>query len=144
MSDRAEGKILVACVGNIFAGDDAFGVEVARALATAALPEGVTVVDYGIRGLDLAFALIDCWRAVILVDAIARTGAPGDLYLLRADSKGAAAGALDPHAMDPLAVFALARWLGEMRAPVFILGCQPGRRPGREHGTIAGCGRGRS
>jgi len=125
MSDRADGRILVACVGNIFAGDDGFGVEAARALQAAELPECVTVTDYGIRGLDLAYALIDGWRAVILVDAIRRGGDAGDLYLLQADRNGEAGGLLDPHAMDPSAVFALARSLGEIRAQIFIVGCEP-------------------
>ena len=63
-------KILVAGVGNIFLGDDAFGVEVARSLSKRQLPESVTVKDFGIRGFDLAYALLDPWDAVILVDAL--------------------------------------------------------------------------
>lgn len=125
MSECAEGKILVACIGNIFAGDDAFGVEAARALAAAGVPDNVTLIDYGIRAFDLAFALTSSWRAVVLVDAVARDGAPGDLYLLRVDTAGAAGGASDPHAMNPSAVFALARSVGEVRVPVYLVGCEP-------------------
>ena len=70
-------SILIAGVGNIFLGDDAFGVEVVRALAKRPLPAGVSVVDYGIRGFDLAYALLDPWDVVVIVDALPRGGAPG-------------------------------------------------------------------
>ena len=123
--DRASGRILVACVGNIFLGDDAFGVEVARELAGHHLPEEVVVVDYGIRGLDLAYALLEPWRAVVIVDAIARAGTPGDLYLLETEPDGGDETALDPHSMDPFLVFALARKLGEISAPIYVVGCEP-------------------
>jgi len=123
--DRASGRILVACVGNIFLGDDAFGVEVARELAGHHLPEEVVVVDYGIRGLDLAYALLEPWRAVVIVDAIAREGTPGDLYLLEIEPDAGNETALDPHAMDPFRVFALARTLGEISAPIYVVGCEP-------------------
>ena len=78
-------RILVACIGNIFMGDDAFGVEVAARLARKRLPENVHVVDYGIRGLDLAYALMDGYDACILVDAVPRGGAPGTLYTIEPD-----------------------------------------------------------
>jgi hydrogenase maturation protease len=78
-------RVLVACIGNIFLGDDAFGVEVAQRLAGRGLPEGVRVVDFGIRGLDLTFALLDDYEAVILVDATPRGGDPGTLYVLELD-----------------------------------------------------------
>src|SRR5262249_50231013 len=73
---------LIACIGNIFLGDDAFGVEVSQRLARVALPDGVRVVDFGIRSLDLAYALLDEYEAVILVDAAPRGGAPGTLYVV--------------------------------------------------------------
>jgi hydrogenase maturation protease len=78
-------SVLVAGVGNIFLGDDAFGVEVVRALATRSLPEAVCVKDFGIRGFDLAYALLDSWDTVILVDALSRGDAPGTLYTLEPD-----------------------------------------------------------
>src|SRR5947209_3209759 len=71
-----------AGVGNIFLGDDAFGVEVAQRLARRPLPAGVRVVDFGIRGLDLTYALLDPYDAVVLVDAAPRGNAPGTLYVL--------------------------------------------------------------
>ena len=75
-------RILIAGIGNIFLGDDAFGVEVARRLVRRRLPDGVRVVDFGIRGLDLTYALLDGYEAVILVDAAPRGGPPGTLYVL--------------------------------------------------------------
>src|SRR5436309_933525 len=75
-------RILVAGIGNIFLGDDAFGVEVAQRLARRPLPDAVRIVDFGTRGLDLAYALLDGYEAVILVDASPRGGPPGTLYVL--------------------------------------------------------------
>jgi len=95
--DRAIGKILVACIGNIFLGDDAFGVEVAREIAGHHLPEEVAVVDYGIRGLDLAYALLLPWRAIVIVDAIARGGVRVDLYLLEMEPDASDEAGFDPH-----------------------------------------------
>ena len=39
--------ILIAGIGNIFLGDDAFGVEVARSLARRTLPGEIQVKDFG-------------------------------------------------------------------------------------------------
>jgi hydrogenase maturation protease len=124
-SESANGEILIACMGNIFLGDDGFGVEVARALAGTHLPDGSKVVDYGIRGLDLAYALIKPWRAVILADAVSRGGVPGDLYILRPAEEIQGEPGLDPHSMDPQRVLGTARSLGTVSAPVYILGCEP-------------------
>lgn len=117
-------KILIACIGNIFLGDDAFGVEAANRLAEAALPAEAVVVDYGIRGLDLAYAMLEPWQAIILVDAVARGGTPGTLYLLQPLGDALGVG-FDPHSMDPARVLATARSLGEVSAPVYIVGCEP-------------------
>ncbi len=81
----SEPKILVACIGNMFLRDDAFGVEVARRLAGRPWPGDVSVVDFGIRSFDLAFALVDGYQAAILVDALSRGEAPGTLYVLEPD-----------------------------------------------------------
>ena len=85
-------RVLIACIGNIFLGDDGFGVEVARRLANRrlagrrsagpTLPDDVRVVDFGIRGLDLVYALLDGYETAILVDATPRGGEPGTLYLI--------------------------------------------------------------
>ena len=123
-------KILVAGVGNIFLGDDAFGVEVARSLGGRALPGNVTVKDFGIRGFDLAYALLDPWESVILVDALSRGEAPGTLFVFEPALPGvgdaaSADVALNPHGMDPAHVLHLAASMGTISAEIMILGCEP-------------------
>lgn len=125
MSEDVSNNILIACVGNIFLGDDGFGVEVARALDSIDLPEQAAVVDFGIRGLDVAYALLDPWRAVVIVDAMARGGSPGDLYLLEIEPENAGEATFDPHSMDPARALALARTFGEVSAPIYVVGCEP-------------------
>lgn len=127
MNRAGSAAILVACIGNMFLGDDGFGSEVALALSRAQLPGEVQVVDYGIRGLDLTYALLAPWSAVVLVDTVSRGGTPGTLYLLQPDdseSDGAPVG-VDPHALDPTAVIRTARTLGEVSAEIYIVGCEP-------------------
>ncbi len=108
--------VLVAGIGNIFHGDDGFGVAVAALLGRRPLPAGVTVKDFGIRGLDLTYALLDGYAAAILVDAAARGEPPGTLYVI--EPEVAAAGPapedllLSPHELDPARVLRLARALG--------------------------------
>jgi hydrogenase maturation protease len=120
---------LIACVGNIFLGDDGFGVEVARRLATRELPAGVRAVDFGIRGVHLAYELADkSYETVILVDATPRGGAPGTVYLIEPDLDRLGAvgpGASDAHGMDPQTVFALLKTLGGKPGRVLIVGCEP-------------------
>jgi hydrogenase maturation protease len=122
--------LLVAGIGNIFLGDDAFGVEVARSLARRQLPQGVSVKDFGIRGFDLAYALLDPWEAVILVDALPRGEAAGTLYTMEPDlgSLGDPSSpdmAMNPHGMDPVRVLHLAASMGTIAARVLIVGCEP-------------------
>jgi hydrogenase maturation protease len=122
--------ILVAGIGNIFLGDDAFGVEVARRLATRRLPECVLVKDFGIRGFDLAYALLNPWDAVILIDALPRGEAPGTLFVLQPDLSAQAGTAspdmaMNPHGMDPVRVLNLAASMGALPARVLIMGCEP-------------------
>ena len=78
--------ILVAGIGNIFNGDDGFGVAVAQRMAGRALPAGVTVKDFGIRGLDLTYALLDGYAAVILVDTAQRGEPPGTVYVIEPEA----------------------------------------------------------
>jgi hydrogenase maturation protease len=121
-------KILVAGVGNIFLGDDGFGVEVALALSQRQLPESVKVKDFGIRGFDLAYALLDPWDAVIIVDALPRGQAAGTLYVVEPDLAslpGAASAAINPHGMDPVQVLNLAASQGTISAQVLVVGCEP-------------------
>jgi hydrogenase maturation protease len=124
-------RLLIACVGNIFLGDDAFGVEVARRLAAVELPEGVRVVDFGIRGIDLAYALTDGYESAILVDAAPRGGPPGTLYVLEptaGDSPGSEGPGtlLDAHGMDPAKVLRLAEAMGGRVGRLLLVGCEPG------------------
>jgi hydrogenase maturation protease len=122
MSDR----ILVAGIGNIFLGDDAFGVEVVRRLAGAQLPDGVTVMDFGIRAYDLAFALMNEWDLTILVDALPHGGKPGTLYVMEPESpKPADQNALDAHSMNPVQVLQLVGAWGGKVGRLLIVGCEP-------------------
>jgi hydrogenase maturation protease len=125
-----EPRILVAGIGNIFMGDDAFGCEVARRLAGRDLPEGVRVVDFGIRGFDLAYALMDGYDVTIFVDATPRGGEPGTLYtiepdLSELDSLDAQAAAIEPHGMNPLKVLGMVKSLGGEFKRILLVGCEP-------------------
>jgi hydrogenase maturation protease len=126
----AQREILVAGIGNVFLGDDGFGVEVAQRLATRSWPRGVRVEDFGIRGFDLAYALMERPHLTILVDACPRGEPPGTLYVLELGAEelagdGEAAGLVDAHDMNPLAVLRLARALGGTVGPVTVVGCEP-------------------
>jgi len=122
-------RVLVAGVGNVLLGDDGFGVELARRLARRGVPEGVRVTDFGIRGLDLTYALLDGWDGVIVVDAVRRGGAPGTLYVLEpAVGEGAGAG-LDTHAMHPARVLAAVQSMGGAVGWLRLVGCEPGALP---------------
>ncbi len=123
-------RILIAGVGNIFLGDDAFGSEVARRLLQRQLPEEVRVVDFGIRGLDLTYALLDGYETVILVDATSRGGLPGTLYVIEPE-KGDLEESCDPllemHSMDPVKVLRLAAAMGALVERLLLVGCEPAR-----------------
>jgi hydrogenase maturation protease len=120
---------LVAGIGNVFLGDDGFGVEVVRRLGGRPLPPGVRVADFGIRGLHLAYDLLDGgYERVILVDATPRGGEPGTVYVIEPDPSELGAGGsgmADAHAMNPQAVFALLRSLGGTPGNVLVVGCEP-------------------
>ena len=118
------GRVLVAGVGNIFLGDDGFGVEVARQLADEQLPAGVEVADFGIRGVHLAYQLLEGYDLAILVDASARGGEPGSLYVIEpAPDDGDVL--LDGHGMQPAAVLGLLQALGGPVGRVLVVGCEP-------------------
>jgi hydrogenase maturation protease len=123
-------RILIAGIGNIFLGDDAFGSEVARRMLGHPLPDGVSVVDFGIRGLDLAYALLDEREATILVDAVPRGGPPGTLYVIEpepitADDLSRTDPVIEAHAMDPLRVLRMAATMGGQPRRVLVVGCEP-------------------
>jgi hydrogenase maturation protease len=119
--------ILIAGIGNIFIGDDAFGSEVARRFAQRATAPNVRVVDFGIRGLDLAFALLDRSDVTIIVDATQRGGAPGTIYVIEPDLNelDALPASVEAHSLDPMRVLALARSMGAQLKHVRIVGCEP-------------------
>jgi hydrogenase maturation protease len=115
----------VAGIGNIFLGDDGFGCEVARELARRPPPD-VKVVDYGIRGLDLAYALLEPYETVVLVDAVSRGETPGTIYILEPVlGQANQTTPLNPHSMEPAQLLPMAESLGEISARVFIVGCEP-------------------
>jgi hydrogenase maturation protease len=121
--------VLVAGIGNVFLGDDGFGVEVARRLAAVPLPEAVDVVDYGIRGVHLAYDLLDgAHSTLVLVDALPLPDPPGTLAVLEVPMDGGTAPdlpAVDGHGMTPLAVVELLKRLGGEVERVLVVGCRP-------------------
>ena len=121
------GEILVAGIGNIFLGDDGFGPEVIRHLAAdgSRLPGGVRAIDYGIRGMHLAYDLLDDFDALILVDAVPGPGAPGELIMLEIGIDDLGRGDFDAHGMDPVAVLAAVPKLGGELPPTYLVGCRP-------------------
>jgi hydrogenase maturation protease len=124
-------SILVAGVGNIFKGDDGFGVEVVQRLARKNLPDGVKVVDFGIRGIDLTYALLDGYRAAVLVDTVQRGGAPGTVYVIEPEWPTEDEATPDelqiaPHDLDPMKVLRLVKALGGRCDRLVMVGCEPG------------------
>jgi hydrogenase maturation protease len=112
-------------VGNIFLGDDGFGVEVVRRLAEREMPEGVEVKDFGIRGMDLAYALQEDYEVVIFVDAVPRGEEPGTVYLIEPEIEEDGEVSLDTHGMDPVKVIKLSRALGAEPTRTLVVGCEP-------------------
>ncbi len=121
-------RTLVACVGNIFLGDDGFGVEVARELADEPVPDGVKIVDMGIRGVHLAYELLDGYDLLILVDAAPRGLAPGTVSVIEVHPGGTAGVGLpviDAHGLAPDDVFALLDRMGSRPARTLVVACEP-------------------
>src|SRR5206468_2947744 len=110
-------------------GDDGFGPEVARRLAACELPAGVRVVDYGIRGMHLAYDLVDGVERLVLLDALPRRGEPGDVVVLEVGPENVdqlvGPGELDAHGMAPLAVLSSLDRLGGQLPPTVVVGCEP-------------------
>ena len=118
-------RILVAGIGNVFLGDDGFGVEVVKRLAGRGLPKGVEVRDFGIRGMDLAYALHEDYDLVVFVDATPRGGEPGTVYLIEPEIEEDGMVSLDTHGMDPVKVIKLSRALGASPTRTLVVGCEP-------------------
>jgi len=121
------GRTLVAGVGNIFLGDDAFGVEVVRMLAGHPLPPGVEIRDFGIRGVHLVYDLLDGCDLFVLVDAAARGEAPGTVSVIEVEvpEPGAASAVMDAHDLTPDAIFALLGSLGGHPGRSLLVACEP-------------------
>jgi hydrogenase maturation protease len=133
---RSSPRILVAGIGNVFLGDDGFGVALADRLVRRELPVGVEVVDFGIRGMDLAYAMQDGYDAVVLLDATPRGEPPGTLYLIEVEHDEEGEATLDTHGMDPVKVIGLVRALGGKPPPLFVVGCEPLNRMSAEDEEI--------
>jgi hydrogenase maturation protease len=134
--ERPAQHVLVAGIGNVFLGDDGWGVALAGRLATRALPRGVDVVDFGIRGMDLAYAMQDGYDAVVFLDATPRGERAGTLYVIEPDLEDMDT-TIDAHGMDPLKVLALARTLCAESLPrTLIVGCEPQTRMSAEDEQI--------
>jgi hydrogenase maturation protease len=131
-------RVLVAGIGNIFLGDDAFGIEVVRRLQQRALPEYVVVKDFGIRSYDLAYTLMQDWDLVVLVDALPRGGKPGTLYTMEPELPvGETAANIDAHSMNPVAALQLVSALGGKVGRLLVVGCEPGSIEPSQDGQFA-------
>jgi hydrogenase maturation protease len=126
-------RVMVAGIGNIFLGDDGFGVEVARRLAGLDMPDGVRVADYGISGMHLAYDLAEGYDTTILVDASPRGGEPGTVYVMEVDLAGTTGtgnqdGATlipDAHGMQPDVVLGMLGMLDADPGRLLVVGCEP-------------------
>ncbi len=121
------GRILVAGLGNMFCSDDAFGVSVIQQLAGRDLPDGIEVQDFGIRGIHLAYQLLEPYDLVVLVDVVQRGGPPGTVYVVEAepDPEPGPEVSMDAHDLGPDAVLSLVPRLGGTLGRVVVVGCEP-------------------
>jgi hydrogenase maturation protease len=123
-SDVGRG-VLVAGVGNLFLGDDGFGPRVVQSLAVGGVPEHVRAVDYGIRGMHLAYDLLDEYDALVIVDCLPGDGGPGEVVVLQVGPEDLGHGDIDAHGMDPFAVLSSLERLGGTLPPTYVVGCRP-------------------
>ena len=127
MTPEFEKQILVAGVGNAWMQDDGFGSEVAQRLERRDLPSGVTVMDFGSGGLDLAYEIMRGYHALVLIDVSRQGGEPGTLYVIEPEV-GDEQGMPDAHGMDPVQVLALAKAMGTTPPRTLVVGCEPQTR----------------
>lgn len=129
-------KILIAGIGNIFLGDDGFGVEVVRRLAQCQLPAEVRVVDFGIRGFDLTYALQDGYETTILIDACPHGEQPGTVYVIKPNlddsDNGPEQSMVDAHSLNPMNVIRLAKAMNAPIKRMLLVGCEPETLGGEE------------
>jgi hydrogenase maturation protease len=131
MTPQPEKQILVAGVGNAWLQDDAFGGECARRLEAHGVPSGVTVMDFGTGGLDLAYEIMRGYDALVLLDASRQGGEPGTLYVLEPSMEELAGpiedgDVINPHGMDPQTVLRFVAAIGGFSGRVVVIGCEPG------------------
>jgi hydrogenase maturation protease len=127
---EASGKTrtLVAGVGNIFLSDDAFGCEVVRLMAGRPVPDGVEIRDFGIRGVHLAYDLLDGCDLFVLVDAAPRGEAPGTVSVIEVEvpePDPSAGPVMDAHDLTPDAIFTLLGSLGGRPGRSLLVACEP-------------------
>jgi hydrogenase maturation protease len=130
MTPALEKQILIAGVGNAWLQDDAFGAEVARRLVQRALPPGVSVMDVGTSGLDLAYEVMRGYSALVIVDVSRQGGEPGTLYVIDVESDDVPASiedgeTIDPHSMDPMTMLRFVRVMGGWPGRVQVIACEP-------------------
>jgi hydrogenase maturation protease len=126
VSERLDAEpILIAGVGNIFRSDDGFGSAVADLMLSGNVPEGVRVVDYGIRGVHLAFDLSEAIHTLILVDTVPDAGGAGSVVVQEVDPASYGSATFDAHSMDPNTVLTSVAALGDSMPRTFVIGCQP-------------------
>ncbi len=123
-------SILVAGLGNIFLGDDAFGCEVVKRLGGRTWPDNVRVVDFGIRGFDLAYALLDGYDVTIFIDATPRGQEPGTLYTIEPEldeieSNDGPGAMVETHGMNPMKVLTMVKSMGGQFKRILLVGCEP-------------------
>lgn len=133
---RLPARVLIAGIGNVFLGDDAFGLHVVRELQASALPDGVDAIEFGIRGFDLAYALVDGYDAAVLIDLAARGESPGTVSVVDPALDELPARAVEGHGMDPASVLALARRLGTLPGTTLVVTCEPETVPDPDSGEI--------
>jgi hydrogenase maturation protease len=124
-------RILIAGIGNIFLGDDGFGCEVLKRLMNRTWPDSVRLIDFGIRGFDLAYALMDGYNVTVFVDATPRGGRPGTVYVIEPDLNelddlGQQQMMVETHGMNPMKVLALVKSMGGGFKRILLVGCEPG------------------
>jgi hydrogenase maturation protease len=130
MSEDALRSILIAGVGNSWLRDDGFGGEVARRLSELELPSGVSVMDAGTGGLDLAYEVMRGYDALVILDVSPQGGEPGTLYVMEPDEEAVPGGiedgdVINPHAMDPQTVLRFVKSVGAWPGKVVVIACEP-------------------
>jgi hydrogenase maturation protease len=130
MSSESLRSILVAGVGNAWLRDDGFGGEVARRLTERELPPGVSVMDAGTGGLDLAYEVMRGYDALVILDVSRQGGEPGTLYVMEPDEDSVQGSiedgeTLNPHGMDPQTVLRFVKSIGAWPGRVIVIACEP-------------------